>query len=66
MFVSTAVVSHSSYNTYYCDHSNVNASGLARAGGYRSGGSSAGAFCLSVAYSASNAHAAVGSRLMFL
>jgi hypothetical protein len=66
MFVSTAVVSNSSYNTYYCDDSAVSASRLARAGGFRSGGSGAGAFCLYVNSSASGAGAGVGSRLMFL
>ena len=66
MFVSTAVVSNSSYNTYYCDHSVVYASRLARAGGYRDDGSYAGAFFLYVTYSASHAYAFVGSRLMFL
>jgi len=66
MFVSTAVVSNSSYNTYYCDYSNVNASRLALAGGGRNDGSVAGAFCLYVIYSASNTTASIGSRLMFL
>jgi len=66
MFVSTAVVSNSSYNTYYCDLSLVGASRLARAGGYRYDGSAAGAFFLYVISSASYANADVGSRLMFL
>jgi len=66
MFVSTAVVSNSSYNTYYCDDSYVSASCLAHAGGYRNGGSGAGAFYLAVGDSASYASAGLGSRLMFL
>jgi hypothetical protein len=66
MFVSTAVVSNSSYNTYYCDLSYVYASCLARAGGYRDDGSNAGAFYLDVDFSASDAVAGIGSRLMFL
>ena len=66
MFVSTAVVSNSSYNTYYCDRSSVYASCLASAGGYRNYGSTAGAFYLYVSGSASDAAANVGSRLMFL
>ena len=55
-----------SNSTYYCDSTGVYASRLAFAGGSWSSGSGAGAFYLVVNYSASDAYAYVGARLMFL
>ena len=66
MFWPTATVDNDSYNTYYCDIANVFDSCLARASGSWDDGSGAGAFRLSVVYSASDAAADVGARLMFL
>ena len=66
MFAPLATVNNSNYNTYYSDYASVNASCLARAGGDYSYGAYAGAFYLSVNYSASSSDASVGSRLMFL
>lgn len=66
LFAPTATVSNSNYDTYYCDNVYVYASRLAIAGGDWSNGSYAGAFCLYVNQSASNASTAIGARLMFL
>ena len=52
-------------STYYADYSYANASRVLRAGGSRTIGADAGAFCVATS-SASGASAAVGSRLMFL
>ena len=66
MFAPLATVNNSNYNTYYSDDAYVYASCLAFAGGNYGDGASAGAFLLSVAYSASDSNASIGSRLMFL
>ena len=66
MFAPNATVNNSSYNTYWCDSGNVNASRLAVAGGYWNDGSRAGACRLDVSLSASNTNASIGARLMFL
>lgn len=66
MFWPNGTVDNSNYNTYYCDYAYVNASCLARAGGYWNYGSDAGAFLVYVYYSASSAGADIGARLMFL
>ena len=66
LFAPIATVSNSNYDTYYCVYAYVFASRLASAGGGWSHGSSAGAFLLDVARSASIAGTDVGARLMFL
>ena len=66
MFYPSSTVKNSSYNTYWCDYGNVNASRLAVAGGYWRDGSIAGAFLLGLDPSASSADGIVGARLMFL
>lgn len=63
-FIAKAV--SGSETTYYCDHSAWYASCVARLGGDWDSGSNAGLFYLHVNSGASNAHANVGSRLMFL
>jgi len=55
-----------SATTYFCDYAYLCASRVAVFGGYWSDGDYAGAFSLRVHYSASNASATVGSRLMYL
>lgn len=66
MFYPSATVNNSSYNTYWCDYGDVDASRLASAGGYWNDGSYAGAFHLHVYLSASDSATHSGARLMFL
>ena len=63
-FITT--VASGSAITYYCDYGYLYASRLAISGGYLSDGDGAGVFFLQVLQAASNSHANVGSRLMFL
>lgn len=55
-----------SSTTYWPDSGRVNASCFASVGGNWAGGDSAGLFCCYVNYDASNAHAFLGCRLMYL
>jgi hypothetical protein len=55
-----------SETTYFCDGAVLNASCLPRFGGRWLDASSAGAFLLSVSYSASRTDAALGARLMYV
>jgi len=54
-----------SESTYFCDYAILNDSSLPIFGGYWTSDSNAGAFLLSIAYSAADAYATVGGRLMF-
>lgn len=55
-----------SSTTYWPDSGRVNASCFVSVGGNWAGGDSAGLFCCYVNYDASNAHAFLGCRLMYL
>lgn len=55
-----------SATTYFCDYANLYASGLPHFGGSWDDASDAGAFRLSVDYSATDAGSNIGARLMYL
>ena len=52
--------------TYYCDYGSANSDCFGITGGSKADWLGAGAFCLSVGYSASGRDSFVGSRLVFL
>ena len=52
--------------TYYCDYGSASSGYFGCCGGYWHNGLDAGAFCLSVGYSASSYYSSIGSRLVFL
>ena len=66
LFAPIATVSNSSYNTYYCDNVEVNASYLASAGGNRTNGSYNGIFLFRVDQYVSGTYGSIGARLMYL